>query len=229
MLCGPPGTGKTEMAKYIAYKNNYLFAIIKKEDFISPFSGRSELNLANIVKQIEETAKKQPVVVLFDEIDSYIFSREGFALLQHEVNLVNSFLQHLESLNRTRNVIIFGTTNRYDALDNAAIRPGRFNYHKKVLYPDKQIITSYLESKLPLILFADGNSRKNIIELIMKTTCFSYSDLALETNKILELYIKTGKKISSKNFPASNTSLLLQIQKTTKNLISWIKKQIHFS
>jgi|GEM_PF-6049417 len=214
LLYGPPGAGKTETAKYIAHKNGYLFAMIKQDDFVSSLSGQSEINLANIVAQIKGISQQQPVVILFDEIDSYIFSRDGFALQQHNVNLVNAFLQHLETLNRDTNVIIFGTTNRYRSLDQAAIRPGRFNYHHEVRYPEKHVISAYLDTRLPLEAFVDTDSKKSLINHIIAGKNFSYAHLGFTVNQVIELYIKNGKKISYKDFSLaqSKASLMERIR-----------------
>jgi SpoVK/Ycf46/Vps4 family AAA+-type ATPase len=195
--------------------------MIKQDDFASPYSSESELNLAEIIKQIERISQQQPVVVLFDEIDSYIFSRDGFALQQHKVDLVNAFLQHLETLNRNHNVIIFGTTNRYGSLDSAAIRPGRFNYHYQVDYPSKTLISAYLDQKLPFLVFVDQVSKKKIIEKVIKENNFSYAYLGLLVNQILESYIKTGKRISSDDVFQANAKIPLaeRVRKVKEKLL----------
>jgi DNA polymerase III delta prime subunit len=113
LFYGVPGTGKTELAKYLARQLDVEFKHTRVSEILSPFLGQSEINLAYIF----ETMSKSMSLIVIDEIESFLYKRD-IARRPHELSLVNEFLVCLERFNG----IFIGSTNRPGDLDPAAIR-----------------------------------------------------------------------------------------------------------
>lgn len=146
---GPPGTGKTMMMRALANEIHASFYYVKTSDLISAYPGESEKTLANIF----EVAKKHtPCVLFFDEIDNIASSRLAQTDDIHR-HLLSQFLQEMDGFEKLNRVLIVGATNIPNALDAAALRPGRMDRVIYMYLPDpagrKKIFDIYL-SKLPL-------------------------------------------------------------------------------
>ena len=135
ILFGPPGTGKTAIAKALANKLGWKYMELRARDVMSKWYGESEFLLESFFDEIPLVA---PVVVLIDEIDSFGMSREGEL---HEVThrLVNIMLTRLQELHESNvRAIIIATTNLPQELDEALLRPGRFDEVIYVKLPDEE-------------------------------------------------------------------------------------------
>ncbi len=134
ILFGPPGTGKTAIAKALANKLGWKYMELRARDVMSKWYGESEFLLESFFDEIPLVA---PVVVLIDEIDGFGMSREGEL---HEVThrLVNIMLTRLQELHESNvKAIIIATTNLPQELDEALLRPGRFDEVIYVKLPDE--------------------------------------------------------------------------------------------
>lgn len=145
LLFGPPGCGKTMMAKAIATECKASFHSIGISDILNMYIGESESNLANIFAQARNSA---PAVLFFDELDALAYSRSK-ANSDHTRTLVNEFLSQLDGLTGENDqVLVLGATNMPWDVDDAMKRPGRFDRQIFVPPPDAEAITEMLAAKL---------------------------------------------------------------------------------
>ena len=135
LLYGPPGCGKTLLAKAIATESEANFISIKGPELLSKWVGESEKAVREIFKKARQTA---PTIIFFDEIDS-IAPMRGMHQGSHVTEtVVNQILTELDGIERLENVIIIGATNRPDIIDPSLLRPGRFDRLVLVPLPDKE-------------------------------------------------------------------------------------------
>ena len=134
LLHGPPGTGKTMIAKAVATETNAHFTSINGPEIISKYYGESEKQLREI---FDEAANSAPAIVFIDEIDSICPKREDVSG-EVERRVVAQMLTLMDGMQGRDNVIVIGATNRRDALDPALRRPGRFDREIEIGVPDRE-------------------------------------------------------------------------------------------
>jgi transitional endoplasmic reticulum ATPase len=134
LLFGPPGNGKTLLAKAVACESNAHFELINGPEILSRWVGQSEENLRRVFARARQLS---PSVVLLDELDSLAPRREVLSQ-HHDVQLLAQLLVLLDGLEARGRVAVVATTNRREAIDPALLRPGRFDYHIEVPCPDRQ-------------------------------------------------------------------------------------------
>ena len=133
LLHGPPGTGKTMIAKAVATEVNAHFKSINGPEIISKYYGESEKQLREI---FDEAAENSPAIVFIDEIDSICPKREDVTG-EVERRVVAQMLTLMDGMQGRDNVVVIGATNRRDALDPALRRPGRFDREIEIGVPDR--------------------------------------------------------------------------------------------
>ena len=134
MLYGPPGCGKTLLAKAVANESQANFIAIKGPELLSKWVGESEKGVREMFKKARQTA---PTIILFDEIDA-IAPRRGMNSGSHVTEtVVNQLLTELDGIEPLENVVVIGSTNRPDIIDPSMLRPGRFDRLLLVPTPDK--------------------------------------------------------------------------------------------
>ncbi|MCX8204894.1 MAG: CDC48 family AAA ATPase [Candidatus Nezhaarchaeota archaeon] len=134
LLYGPPGCGKTLLAKAVANETDAHFIAINGPEIMSKFYGESEQRL----REVFEEAKKHPSAIIFiDEIDAIAPKREEVTG-EVEKRVVAQLLALMDGLEARGNVIVIGATNRINAIDPALRRPGRFDREIEIGVPDKQ-------------------------------------------------------------------------------------------
>jgi len=133
-LYGPPGCGKTLLAKAVANESDANFYVISGPEIMSKFYGESEARLREIFQKAQETA---PSIIFIDEMDAIAPKREEVTG-EVERRVVAQLLSLMDGIGSRGNIIVIGATNRPNAIDPALRRPGRFDREIEIGVPDKQ-------------------------------------------------------------------------------------------
>lgn len=201
LLHGPPGTGKTMIAKAVAATSEANFISIKGPELISKWVGESEKGVREVFRKARQAA---PCVVFFDELDAIAPRRgsEGDAHVTERV--ISQMLTEMDGLEDLKGVVVIGATNRPDIIDEALLRPGRFDRILEVPPPDKEARKQIFEihmKKKPL------DSDVKLDKLVELTESMTGADIAAIVNAAAMTAIKehvskkTGKlKLSMKHF-----------------------------
>ena len=211
LLHGPPGTGKTLIAKALAKMTESNFISIKGPELLSKWVGESEKGVREIFRKARMAA---PCIIFLDEVDALVPKRGSGGSNSHVTeNVVSQILTEIDGLEELNNVLIIGATNRLDIVDEALLRPGRFDRIIKVPNPDakgrKHIFEIHLKNK-PL-----GNDVK-ISEIVRLTDDFSGAEIAAVANRaaITSLKRYVGGKIKNvKEIKISQQDLIDAVDK----------------
>lgn len=173
LLTGPPGCGKTLVAKAVAKESRVNFISVKGPALLSKYVGESEKAVREVFRKARQAA---PCIVFFDEIDALLPTRSGLGSDSHvSERVLSQFLTELDGLEELKGVLVLGATNRSDLLDSAALRPGRFDVAIDISLPDegarREIFEIHLRGK-PLAPGIDA------AELAARTDGFSGADIA---------------------------------------------------
>ena len=134
LLVGPPGTGKTMLAKAVAGESNVPFFSISGSEFVEMFVGMGASKVRDLFKQAKE---KSPCIVFIDEIDAIGKKRDDRVAGNDErEQTLNQLLTEMDGFQENAGVIILSATNRPESLDPALTRPGRFDRRIPVELPD---------------------------------------------------------------------------------------------
>merc|ERR1712099_94132 len=170
LLIGPPGIGKTLLAKAIANEANVPFYSVAGSEFVEMFIG---IGAARIRDLFKKAAENTPCIVFIDEIDAV--GRERGAGNDEREQTLNQLLTEMDGFKENKGVIVVGATNRVDILDAALLRPGRFDRQVTVNLPDRLgrvgILKVHARNK-PL------SEDVSLVQLANRTPGFSGADLA---------------------------------------------------
>jgi transitional endoplasmic reticulum ATPase len=178
LLYGRPGTGKTLIAKAVATTSESNFISIKGPELLSKWVGESEKGVREVFRKARQAA---PCIIFFDEIDSIAPRRNTSSGTDSHVTerMVSQLLTEIDGLEDLKGVVIIGATNRPDIIDEALLRPGRFDRILDVPLPDKDArrqILLILTKKKPL------DSTWDINKLIELTGGYTGADLEALVN-----------------------------------------------
>ncbi len=136
LLYGPPGTGKTLLARAVATESEANFISIKGPELLSKWVGESEKGVRETFRKAKMAA---PAIIFFDEIDALVPRRgSGFGDAHVTERVISQLLTELDGLEKLKNVVVIGATNRPDLVDPALLRPGRFDRLVLVPAPDEK-------------------------------------------------------------------------------------------
>ncbi len=213
LLYGPPGCGKTLIAKAVANSlaksielrtgtpTTAYFLNVKGPELLNKYVGETEHKLREVFKKARDKASEDvPVVIFFDEMDSLFRMRGSGISSDMEATVVAQFLSEIDGVESLKNVIVIGASNRQDLIDPAVLRPGRLDLKVKVNRPDREaahdIFTKYLTADLPFHQQCQENYGSDPVKtadgLIRDTIQNMYS--TGEENKFLEVTYAKGER-----------------------------------
>ena len=216
LLYGPPGCGKTLIAKAVANslakkiaavrgddpkEGRAFFLNIKGPELLNKFVGETERHIRLIFQRAREKASAgTPVIVFFDEMDSIFRTRGSGVSSDVETTIVPQLLAEIDGVEGLENVIVIGASNREDMIDPAILRPGRLDVKIKIERPDAEaaqdIFSKYLTSTLPIHIddIAEfGGNRKACIDAMIERVVERMYD-ETEENRFLEVTYANGDK-----------------------------------
>ncbi len=210
LIYGPPGCGKTLIARALATESGANMILVKGPELLSKWVGESEKGIREIFRKAKAAS---PCVVIFDELDSLVRSKSGEGGVSETV--LSQLLTEIEEGISSR-VVVVGITNRPDVLDNSLLRTGRLDLVLYVAPPDERgrlEIIKILTAKMPL------DKDVKLQEIAVATQNYSGADLAaLCRETAIHTMRKNSVKISSKDFADS----LKQVRPSiTKEVDQW--------
>jgi proteasome-associated ATPase len=244
LLYGPPGCGKTLIAKAVAnslakkvsevtgQEARSFFLNIKGPELLNKYVGETERHIRLVFQRAREKAEDgMPVIVFFDEMESLFRTRGTGISSDMEATIVPQLLAEIDGVETLRNVIVIGASNREDLIDPAILRPGRLDVKIKINRPDEtsaaQIFARYLEADLPLDpdeveRLGGGDPHKAVAAMIEQTVEEMYR--TDEQNQFLEVTYQNGDKevMYFKDF--SSGAMIENVVRRAKKLA--IKRQL---
>ena len=171
LLFGPPGCGKTLLAKAIANESKSNFIAIKGPEIFSKWVGESERAVREIFRKARQAA---PSIIYFDEIDAISAGRGSFESTHTFASIVNQILVEMDGIENRKGIVTIASTNRPDIVDPAFLRPGRFDRLIYVKEPDFEARLKILEVHSKNMPLAESVTLK---EIAQNTVGYSGADL----------------------------------------------------
>lgn len=213
LLYGPPGCGKTLIAKAVANSMakklahltgkeiRSFFLHVKGPELLNKYVGESERQVREVFNKAKEKASGgNPVIVFFDEMDALFRTRGTGVSSDIESTIVPQFLSEIDGVERLRNVIVIGASNRQDLIDPAVLRAGRLDIKIKISRPDmtaaRDIFRKYVTEDLPFAqseLERHGGDPRRLVERLVEMSAEAMYAMS-EENRFLEVTYANGEK-----------------------------------
>jgi transitional endoplasmic reticulum ATPase len=233
LLYGQPGTGKTMIAKAVASNSEANFISIKGPELLSKWVGESEKGIREIFRKARQAS---PCVVFFDELDAVAPKRSTSGGDSHVgERIVSQLLTEMDGLEDLKGVVVIGATNRPDIIDEALLRPGRFDRLLEIPLPNsdaiKEIIKIHMAKKPmdksvdvdKLVGLAKGYSGADIAALVNAAAMSAIKEY-ITINRTAQAPIK--KEVEAKTGPESNNAPLLISMRHFENALKKIRKNV---
>ncbi|MBF0531249.1 MAG: ATP-dependent zinc metalloprotease FtsH [Deltaproteobacteria bacterium] len=190
LLIGPPGTGKTMLAKAVAGESHVPFFSMSGSEFVEMFVG---LGAARVRDLFQQAKAKAPCIIFIDELDALGRARSGIAIGGHDEReqTLNQLLVEMDGFDPTAGVILMAATNRPEILDPALLRPGRFDRQILVDRPDKKGREEILKVHMREVKVAEN---VDVTFIAAITPGFAGADLANVVNEAALLAVRRGKE-----------------------------------
>ncbi len=196
LLHGPPGMGKTMLAKAVANESDANFISAKGSDLLSKWYGESEQRIAEVFNKARQVA---PSIIFLDELDSLAPARGSFAGKPRATErIVNQLLSELDGLEELREVVTIGATNHPDIVDPALLRPGRFDELIYVPVPDREARRKIFKVHTRKMTLAED---VEVDVLVEKTKKYSGADVAAVCKKAGRLAIRENTEAVDVKMP----------------------------
>jgi transitional endoplasmic reticulum ATPase len=218
LIYGPPGCGKTMIARALATESGANMILVKGPELLSKWVGESEKGIREIFRKAKASS---PCVVIFDELDSLVRSKSGEGGVSETV--LSQLLTEIEEGISSR-VVVVGITNRPDVLDNSLLRTGRLDLVLYVPPPDEKgrlEIIKILTEKMPL------DKDVKLQEIAVATQNYSGADLAALCREAAIQAMRNGTgKITSKDFANSLKQVRPSITKEVDQWYNTVRESI---
>jgi len=193
LLVGPPGTGKTMLAKAVAGESNVPFFSISGSEFVEMFVGMGASKVRDLFDQAKE---KAPCIVFIDEIDAIGQKRNSgnFGGNDEREQTLNQLLTEMDGFEGNTGVIILAATNRPESLDPALLRPGRFDRRVPVELPDLQGREAILKVHAKKVRLSDN---VNLHTIARMASGASGAELANIINEAALRAVRAGRKVAN--------------------------------
>ena len=187
LLVGPPGTGKTLLAKAVAGEAKVPFYSLSGSNFVEMFVGVGASRVRDLFKDAVANA---PCIIFIDEIDAIGKSRDGTIGNDEREQTLNQLLSEMDGFDVTKGIVVIGATNRPEVLDQALLRPGRFDRRIVVDKPDLKGREDILKVHLKAVKTDDDIDLKQIA---LGTSGCAGADIANMVNEAALLAVREGR------------------------------------
>jgi len=215
LLIGPPGTGKTLLARAVAGEAHVPFFSISGSEFVEMFVGVGAARVRDLFQKAKDNA---PAIIFIDEIDAMARRRgsDMFTGNEERETTLNQLLVEMDGFATDSGIILIGATNRSDILDPALLRPGRFDRHVAVGYPDIKGRTEILQ------VHAKGKPLAEDVDLVTlakSTSGFTGADLENLLNEAALLAAKRNKtEIGNEELKEASVKVVMGTEKRSKKM-----------
>ena len=221
LLVGPPGTGKTLLAKAVAGEADVPFFQIAGSEFVEMFVGRGAAKVRDLFKQAKE---KAPCIIFIDEIDAVGKRRDNqFSTNDEREQTLNQLLSEMDGFDNQKGIVVLAATNRPESLDQALLRPGRFDRRIPVELPDLTGREAILK------IHADDVKMEQGVDLgiiARSTPGASGADLANIINEAALRAVRFGRKRVTQEDLVESVDVVIAGEKKKSTVLSEHEKEV---